>query len=171
MDKKLPKGVKIFAILILTNSVLSLLSLGGSRNAGIPFTFFFYLLILPASIAVSIYLLKLKEWARVAIIVISVLVALQTIVTFPATLSYTRNAYMQSLNAEFTKAAAIASSQNAKLPPAERGIVPSALPPAEEKAARQMLDLALIFFMGLSVMFNAGVVYYFVNANVKKSFA
>ena len=84
------KGITILAWMLLVGSVLnSITSLAsfiwklpaGSANPTL--STYFYFFASPLSIFVGISLLRLRNWARIAALVLSILVALETILTTP----------------------------------------------------------------------------------------
>ena len=81
------KGITVFSWVIIVSSVLNFLfnlPAGSMNPRG---SVLFYFLAAPFSIVVGIFLLKFKNWARVAIIVVSVLVGAETVISTPHVLA------------------------------------------------------------------------------------
>ena len=78
MENSRSKGVTIFAYLIIIGSFIGLFS----QNKINPIaSIYFYYIVFPLSIIAAIFLLRLKDWARKAVIIISISVAVETIAT------------------------------------------------------------------------------------------
>lgn len=156
-DRKRSKGVTVFAVLIIAASVLSIMSLPQSWQFSSIFSNILYLVVLPASIVSGIALLRLKKWARVAVIAISVIVAAETIITAPMLLSKiteiaeatTRQGYAENL---------------------EEGTRP---PVSEEEALAIMIPVVrvvIISMIAMSVLFNCLVILFFTRPKVREQF-
>ena len=62
-ENKRPNGVTILGTLIIIGAVLSLLSIREGWQFNRPISNYLYLIIVPFSIVVGVFLLKLKNWA------------------------------------------------------------------------------------------------------------
>lgn len=88
MIKKRSIGITIFAwfIIFISCLVFYFNQTGDERNS--EFSVFFYNIICPVFVIVAFYLLKLKSWARVGVVTVSLLVAFENIITTPYALSH-----------------------------------------------------------------------------------
>ncbi|MBU0571830.1 MAG: hypothetical protein KJ995_01380 [Candidatus Omnitrophica bacterium] len=164
-DKKRSVGVTIFSWVIIVGSIGNLLTLQNAKMLSPAFSFFLYMMILPASIVVGIYLLKLKKWARTAIIVISVIVGIETLATLPYVLNTSRGYFKEQYDIEVRPQIVQLLQENMQ------GIEPS------EANVERAMDAAMAigkFFMMLMTFFilvlNAGIVFFFTRAKVKGQF-
>ena len=86
MDNKRSKGITIFArIIIVCSAVMLFPCLGIFSTLMYPHSSvgigdYFLLIISISSIVAAVFLLKLKEWARITILIISVLVIIDNII-------------------------------------------------------------------------------------------
>ena len=87
MDIKRLRGITIFSWLIIIGSVLNFLSNSSAAEVNPLFSVYFYYIISVLSIIIAFFLFKLKDWSRVSIIIVSILVGLETIVTTPHVLN------------------------------------------------------------------------------------
>jgi len=71
------------SVLNTFSSLVSFILKLPADNANPAFSNYFYYLASPFSILVGIFLLKLKNWARVATLILSILVAVETVLTTP----------------------------------------------------------------------------------------
>ncbi len=89
MKKNRSKGVNIFAWLIIVSFshqfIMSIVIL--FSKAGFPLSVFCRSIIYLVAIIISVYLLKLKNWARIGTIMVCILGAIVTIVEAPSALA------------------------------------------------------------------------------------
>jgi len=161
MEKKRPKGVTIFSWLIIVGSLLPFSQVIQKRTEYLPIIVYFTVVISVVSIIVAISLLKLKKWARIAIIAISILVAIKTLAIVP----YSMNKIQSSLSERFEEH----YKKNVK----EKGrIIGQDVPTAEE--ARNLTLTFMKSFMAVVILislgFNSGVIYYLTRPKVKEMF-
>ena len=172
MENKRTKGIAVLAWSILIGSVLSLVTYKASLELNPPISNFIYAPILFASIIASIYLLKLRKEARIAIIIISVIVALETILSIP----YCINKYNKFIEEKFDGYYKIASAQFVQTSPKPTLAEEASLKQIEANEANiknimlvaAIIILSLLFFMSLA--FNLVVIYYFTRPKVKAEF-
>jgi len=81
--KKLPFGFRLLPGLILSLSVTNLLSIQKMSQYIPNYSFYFYLLVFPILFISGIFLLKLKEWARMAVLIISLLASIELAISVP----------------------------------------------------------------------------------------
>ncbi len=93
MEKKRSQGVTIFAWLVIIGSILNLVLNSAASDVNTQISVYFYYLVSPISIIIGIYLLKLKDWARIGIIAVSIMVGVETIVTTPYCLNKLQSTY------------------------------------------------------------------------------
>ena len=104
MEKKRPRGVTVFSWLVIAGSIINLFSLLNMRGVTFPLFAYLYLLISLTSIVVAFYLLQLKNWARTAIIIISVVVGTETLATTPIAVNSVNNYFAENFDRDYAEA-------------------------------------------------------------------
>ncbi|NQU74631.1 MAG: hypothetical protein HQ547_07990 [Candidatus Omnitrophica bacterium] len=176
LPRKRSRGVTIFAWFILINSVASLLAFKTSAEINPPISNVLFIPILLASITAAIYILKLREWARVMIIVLSIVVVVETLATIP----YCINRYMELIARDFDtnydsgiKTALQQFGQKAL----KSGITKEQLLQQMEekrsiikgitlKGTNMMMRIIIVIYLG----FRGGAIYFFTRPKVKEQF-
>lgn len=87
IEHKRSRGVTLLAWFIITTSVIGLFGNASSGPLNSKLSIYFYWIILPLSIISGIFILKLKNWARVLTIFINIAIAIESIVTLPGLLN------------------------------------------------------------------------------------
>ena len=175
MEKR-SKGVTIFSWLIIIGSILSLLSTKTGRQLSPPISHYFYFIISFASLVVGVYLLKLKQWARIAIIIISILVMTESLATAPYVLSEGRKVASEAFEKSFEEGyedSIEAAKEKFGIKSLKIDISESEMEADKEKAMKKVMPLftaIIITLILLSSGFNCGVVYYFTRPKVKEQF-
>jgi len=166
---KKPAGVMVFGWLIIIGSALNLLFYGGAIGINPPISNYFYIVILPVSIIIGVFLLKLKGWARVAIIVVSLLVMVETVATIPYVASRTKEYFSKQFDQGFD------SGLEAKMRDAAKGAKVDAAEVNRIKAMGREITIKIgtfmfMLFCVISLVFNASVIYYFGRPKIKRCF-
>jgi len=174
--RKRPKGVLIFAWLIIVSSFLGLLNLAVSRAMNPQASLYAYLIIYPISIIVGIFLLKSKNWARTAIIIISVIVAVETLATLPYAMRKTREYFVAVFNEQFDTALSKnieilkeqqqQGNQTIQLDETRIEQIKQRAKGLSANVARTLVIIAVM----MSLAFNIGVIYYFTRSPIKSLF-
>ncbi|NQT23137.1 MAG: hypothetical protein HQ579_06855 [Candidatus Omnitrophica bacterium] len=172
--RRRPAGVAIFGWLIIIGSVLGLLFSTAGKAINADVSYYLYLIICPLSVAVGIFLLKLKKWARTAIIIISIIVAIETLVTLPYAMGKSREYFDSQLNVQFDEA----FNKRLETINQQQGNVPVQLDEARvAEIKQQALDASarvanamVTILILISLSFNVGVIYYFTRPPVKSAF-
>ena len=125
------KGITIFAWVIIVGSAFDLLFNLPTSRINPVISVYFYLLMAPFSLVTGIGLLRLKNWARIAILVISPLVMAENIFTTP---------YVVAKMA------------------------------APDPRIARILEITTWTLVGLVLIFNAAILYYFTRPKVKEQF-
>lgn len=152
MMKKRSIGVTAFSLLILGSSIFSLLKYEAALEIAHPISNYFYLIIFSVSIGVAIYLLKLRKWARIAIIVISILVMMESL----AMLSYTANRSQKYFSKTFEEGYKRLDDKTEM--------------ENEKKAFLSLMNILMAIFILVSLGFNCGVIYFFTRPKIKEQF-
>ncbi len=164
-DKKRSIGVTIFSWIVICGSIGSLVTLQNTKAMSPEFSFFLYLLILPASIITGIYLLKLKRWARTAIIVITLLVAVETLATIPYVLSTSRGYLKEQYDLEVRpQIVELLQEQMQGAEPNEADVERAM------DAAKTMGKVFMVVTILIALGFNVGIVYFFTRPTVREQF-
>jgi len=166
---KRPAGITVFGWLIIIGSVLNLLFFGGSVGINPVISTYFYLVILPVSIVTGVFLLKLKEWARLAIIVISLLVMVETLATIPHVASRTKEYFSKQFDQGFD------SGLEARMRESAKGAKIDAAKVNEIKTMGREITVKVgtfifMLFCVISLVFNGSVIYYFGRPKIKRCF-
>ncbi|NQT32501.1 MAG: hypothetical protein HQ594_02375 [Candidatus Omnitrophica bacterium] len=178
------KGVTILSVLIIIGSVLGLGGLASPDQLNPPISLLLYFIVLPLSIVVAVFLLKLKPWARQAIVIISIIVAIESFATLPYVLKRSEELYSESIKENLTVSLEEVREKRTALPGGVREARPTdltggiqevqnlQLPEEEvEKLAVNMFKGILTFLILLSVGFNAAVIYFFTRPEVIGQFS
>jgi len=170
MEKKRSKGITIFSWLIILGSVLAILNFKQNQELNPAISNYLYFIICPLSIFAAIDLLKLKNWARVAIIAISIIVAIETLATVSNAINmYTKNAIKEA-EVGFYKG----HERGAKYSePQARELSKEELGKDKEltlKIIKTMATIMAVMMLLVSLGFNGGVIYYFTRPKVKEQF-
>ncbi|MDD5136133.1 MAG: hypothetical protein PHX20_01985 [Candidatus Omnitrophica bacterium] len=163
MDKKRPAGVTIFSWVIIIGTVLSAMSLAEAQKVNPPLSNYFYFIILPASFIMAVYLLKLKNWARVGVIVIAILVSAETLITAPSAIKKGSEVYSAQFEQEFNDAAKAAAEK--------KGYKPAQVDMARLKeAVKKSINVIMVISITIALLFNLAVIMYFIHPKVKAQF-
>jgi len=172
MEKKRSVGVAVFAWLVIIGSVLGVLnSRAGWELNHIISNYLYLILILPLSIVVAIFLLKLENWARIAMIVVSVIVAAESMITIPHVLSKIDEYSMVEIEESFYKGLE-AGKKHKK--PGTPELTEQQVEEAREKVmqlARKAMQAMVLIMITLSIAFNCAVIYFFTRPKVKEQFS
>ena len=170
MTERRPVGITIFSWAIILGSVANILSLNDAMRINPGIWSFMYLIISPVSIVGAIYLLRQKDWARRAIVIISLIVAAETLVTAPQAVNDVKEYDEVFLEENFeTK---IRQEMEIRGVPKEQITeeqIEKAKGLAVESAKNVMVAVVIIMLL-VSVGFNAGAIYYFTRPRVKERF-
>jgi len=170
MEKKRSVGVAVFAWLILIGSVLALLSIQTGWKLNPLISNYLYLTIIPFSVVVAVFLFKLRNWARLAIIIISVIVAAEGIITMPHVLGTVDEYSMAKLEEGFYNG--LEAGKKHKKPGAPE-LTEQQIEETKEKVmqvARKAIQVFTLIMIILSTAFNCVVVYFFTRPKVKEQF-
>jgi len=166
-------GVTALAVLIIIGSAMSLMSAIASsetRSINPAFSNYLHLVIAPASIVAAVFLLKLKNWARIAVIAISIIVLADTVVTAPYVLAKARKSYSdivkKSMNEGLEEAIKNRKEGAPELTPEQRKFIGE----KTAAAAEGMLGMILKISLFLSALFNCLVIYFFALPVIRKQF-
>ena len=174
MEKKRSKGITIFSWLIIIWSILSLASNKAAKEANPLIPYYFYFIIFSASIVIGVYLLKLKQWARIAIIIISILVMAESLATAPYDFREGQKVFSEAFEKSFEEGfekSVKAAKEKFRIKSVKIGI--SEIEADKKKALKSAMPFAtttIIILLLLSLGFNCGVVYYFTRPKVKEQF-
>lgn len=176
MEKKRSKGITIFSWLIITGSILGLLSCLTERTLIPPILIFLYVIIYPTSIAIAIYLMKLRKWARIAIIVISIVVAAATVATAPYLINANKK-YVNEMFDEWYKEGYEEGIERAKKIYSGKAVEEATVvvEKAKIKETTKSFSMILVNILSIaipliSIGFNCGVIYFFTRPKVKEQF-
>ena len=169
-ENKRPNGVTILGTLIIIGAVLSLLSIREGWQFNRPISNYLYLIIVPFSIVVGVFLLKLKNWARIAIIAVSIIVSVETLITTP----YAMNKFKEYDMSRFKKSfyEGIERGQKNRKPDAPE-LTKQQIEALEQKAMTFVgkgMRITMIVALTLSIMFNCIAIFYFTRPKVKEQF-
>ena len=173
-------GVTVLSVLIVIGSLFGIGGLASPDQLSPPISLMFYFLILPASIVVAIFLMKLKPWARQAIVIISIFVAIESLITLPFVLGKSEEVYSESIRENITLSLAEAqerqvlqASQTAESPTQAAGEIQNLQIPEEqvEKLAMNVFKSLLALIILLSIGFNMLVIYFFTRPGVVGQFS
>ncbi|MBL7157077.1 MAG: hypothetical protein ISS92_02815 [Candidatus Omnitrophica bacterium] len=171
MEKKRSVGIAVFAWLIIIVSALGILQSKASWDLNHIISNYLYLILLfPLSIVVAIFLLKLENWARIAIIVISVIVAAESIITIPHVLSKIDEYSMVEIEESFYKG--LEAGKKYKKPDTPE-LTKQQVEEAIERAmqlAKKAMQAMVIIMITISTAFNCAVIYFFTRPKVKEQF-
>jgi len=162
------KGVTIFSWLIIIGSAFGLLAVGVYLKLGAIVAFLLYLAIGVISLITAANLLKLKKWARISIIVISVIVAVETLVTLPAAIEQSQAVVEEQFDVAFEETIQTTTQDGQPVEIDElrmEELKVTGKDTANKMAARLVIILSL-----LSVIFNAAVIYFFAHPKIKAQF-
>lgn len=163
MPGKRSIGVTVFAWLVIVGTVMSMMSFAEARKINPNISTYFYMIALPASLLAAIYILKLKNWARTAIIVISLLVAIETFATAPRVMTKSREVYSLQFEAEYNKAMEqAAAKKNYKFTEADMARMKDAM--------KRTIDFMMTMAIALSITFNVAAIFFFTRPKVKAQF-
>jgi len=171
MEHKRSRGVTIFAWLILIGSIFNLAAMlpAAAQQAASPISPFLYITVGIISIVVAMNLLKLAGWARMAIIIISVIVAAETLATAPTFFKKNQEVFALSFDAGWDGV-----MENMKKDPEKAAALDIArMEESREKTKETALKLNRIFLtalMLLSAGFNLGVIYFFTRPKIVEQF-
>ena len=170
MTAKRPRGITLFSSFIIFFSLLNLLSLRNMPHVRFPVLSFLYFLISIASIIAAIYLLKLVEWARLAIIAISIVIGLETLATSPFAWNAVQKYFSEDFERDYSKSLE-AHRERIQTGGLESGIAADeATMKKTKQSARLFAYVLMTIIISVTVGFNAGVVYYFTRPSVKEHF-
>jgi len=169
-EAKRSKGVTVFGVLIIVGSVLSLLStLGGWKNNS-PISNYLYLILTPLLIVIAVFLLKLKNWARLAIIIFVAIVLVETLITSPYTLSQVKKYDMSAFEKVFYASIEL-KKQQAK--PDAPQLTNEQIEEARQKAVKvgiKSMEAMLLIMIILSAIFSGLLIYFFTRPKIKEQF-
>lgn len=171
MEKKRSRGVTVFGVLIIIGSVFGLLGARDGWKFNPPASNYLYLVLLPLSIVVAVFLFNLKNWARVAIIVISLIVAVETLITTPYALARVNEYGLK--DAEKTIDAQIAAAEMNKKPNAPK-LTDEQIAQAKKmamEAAKKIMQGMMAVVIAISIGFNCGAIYFFTHPKVREQFS
>lgn len=167
---KRPAGVTILGILIIIGSVLSLLSAQEAWKYNPPISNYLYVIVVPLSIVVGVFLLKLKNWARLAIIVISIIVSVETLITAPHALNMIKEYDMSRFKKSFYDG--IERGQKNRKPDAPE-MTKQQIEALEQKAmtfVKKGIGIYMMVMLMFSLIFNCIAIFYFTRPKVKEQF-
>ncbi len=167
--KKL-KGVTILGVLIIIGSVLNLLSAPEGWKYNLPISNYLYLIIMPLSIVIAAFLFRLKNWARIAIIVISSIALVETLLTASYGLNKVKEYDMSRFERSFY-AGLEAGKQHAR--PEAPKVTEQQIEEFKQKAMvvyKKGMLVTVIIMILLGVMFNLVLICYFTRPKVKEQF-
>ena len=171
MEKKRSVGIAVFAWLIIIGSALGILhSKAGWELNHIISNYMYLILLFPLSIVVAIFLLKLENWARLAIIAISLIVAAESVITMPYVLRQMDEYSMVEIEESFYKGLE-AGKKHKK--PGTPELTEQQAEEAIEKAmqvAKKAMQVMVTIMITLSIAFNCAVIYFFTRPKVKEQF-
>lgn len=168
-DKR-PNGVTILGVLIIISSVLNLLSVQEGWKFNPLISNYLYLIITPLSIVIAVFLLKLKNWARSAIIAVSIVVLAETFITAPYVLNKVKEYDMSRFDRSFY-AGLETGKQHAK--PDSSKLTDQQIEEVKQKAMQFTKKVMYSFFVIMiifSAIFNCIVICYFTRPKVKEQF-
>lgn len=161
-----PDGITVFGIFIIIGSIFGLLNTGASRMVNYPLSVSLYLVIEPVSIVTGIFLIRLKNFARITIVIISLVVAFETAISMPYVIKRSQERYLdQIIGAARESIDLRAQKQNLPSP----RITPERVE-AVKGILRPVLQVILIVFGAVSMIFNAAVIYYFTRPKIRRWF-
>lgn len=168
--KKKPDGIMVFGVLIIIGSVFSLLSAREGWKYNPVVSNYLYLIVLPLAIVAAVFLLKLKNWARIVIIAISVIVLVETIITVPHVLAVAKKYAISGFDkisfADLEKNRQRTRPDSPKLTEEQTEAVVQKIKQVAEKAILWVFKILIT----LSAIFNCLVIYYFSLPRVKEQF-
>jgi hypothetical protein len=169
-------GVTVLSVLIIIGSLLGMGGLASPDQLSPPMSLMFYLVILPASLVVAIFLMKLKPWARQAIVVISIVIAIESLITLPFVLGKSEEVYSETIRENITVSLAEAEErqdfQDVPTTQAAGEIQNLQIPEEQvEKLAMNMFKSILALMILLSIGFNMLVIYFFTRPEVVGQFS
>jgi len=144
----------------------------------------FYIVVLPLSIVVAFFLLKYKNWARAAIIIISIAVAVESIVTIPQMRKYTekqvevadKKGVIDEMMVGIKKNINREIEKQRQIDPGRAELIAQSVVSDEELRERsreflkQMMMSFIYALIGFIVFFNLLALYYFTRPGVRKRF-
>ncbi|MCM8760905.1 MAG: hypothetical protein NC938_04510 [Candidatus Omnitrophica bacterium] len=161
-----PVGIRVFGWLIIIGSLLNILAMPVSLNVNGVLISVFYFVISAFSIVVVVNIFKMKNWARIAIIVISVLVMVETLASYQRSVKGGREEAIRQFDAAFAKVAA--SHRNINNPAARNRLEESR--EASLKAVLFSADSTIMAGIMLSISFNCAVIIYFSRRRIREFF-
>lgn len=168
-----PNGVFILAWWTIITSFLGVLTVQASMAVNPPASTIFYIVLSPISIAVAVFLLKFREWARIAIVVISLLIVAETAVTTPYASSRMKADMMSQLETGFQRGIDAAKEKDAGSAQAdpERAAKMEQIKQDMKKSMGPVADIFIWVVVIFSMLFYLGIAYYFSLAKIKSYFS
>lgn len=167
------KGVAVFSWLIIISSVMGLLSLRQAILFNPSALTYLYFMIYPLSIVTAIFLLKTKKWARITIVIISALVAVETLAGAPGAIQKTKEYYFNQSDQfenEFDRAFKVqlerAGQDVSKIDPA----VLQQMKTRGKEAALKVFESIIMVFIAISSAFNLAVIFFFTRRDIRMQF-
>ena len=161
-----PKGVIVLSVLIMIGSLFGFLGNIVFYASGPSMPVYFYLIICPLSFIVCFFLLSMRNFARIAIMVISLLVAAETIYSMGNNARKMDKVYTEQVEASVKKAI-YDKARDQKIP--ENMVTPKMIAQANDMT-KGMMKNTMTFFFILSVIFNFAAIYYLSIPAVRRSF-
>jgi len=179
MNKKRSNGVTVLAVLVILSSVMGLLTFARSAELISKGAFYLYLIIYPASIVAAIFLFKLNDRARAALIVISVIVGCHTIFTLPSVIKKVEEQDFSQLTAAMSDEYEAAVDQAIKAEIDKRGVEVSdeqidlmkvEMKDRAEIVSKNLAKTGTIAASIISIVFNGIMIYFFTLPAVRRQF-
>jgi len=158
---KRSKGITIFSWLIIVSSLLVFSQVMQKETKYLPVIIYFTVIIGISSIVTAINLLRLKKWARIAIIIISILVATKTLAFIPYSMKEIQLNFSENFETHY------------RTTMKEKGREIGKDAPTVEKARQTTTTFMRSFLMVVSLIslgFNIAVIRYFTRPKVKEMF-
>jgi hypothetical protein len=166
-----PSGVTILGALIIIGAILGLASARDAWKYNPQISNYLYLIIVPLSIVAAVSLLKLKEWARLAIIAISIIASVETLVTAQHAMNMVKEYDMTMLRKSFYEG--IERGQKNRKPGTPE-LTKQQVEDLEKKAmifVEKGIRITMATLLILNYIFNCVVIFYFTRPKVKAHFS